>query len=74
MQRVASNPHYEINFEVFSAEGAENLKIGFVKASLRLAFTKPIFNNENCWRVALQLAFLSFVFFEWLGTVIYSNP
>ncbi|WP_141211660.1 hypothetical protein [Pseudanabaena sp. SR411] len=38
-----SNSHYETDFGVFSAEGAENTKIGFLKARQRRAFKKPIF-------------------------------
>jgi hypothetical protein len=42
--RIAhSNSHYETNFGVFSACGAENTKIGLLKARLRWAFNKPIF-------------------------------
>ncbi|MEY3302483.1 MAG: hypothetical protein ACK5RE_05255 [Pseudanabaena sp.] len=37
------NSHYETDFVVFSAEGAENNKIGFLKARQRRAFKKPIF-------------------------------
>ena len=37
------NSHYETDFVVFSAEGAENNKIGFLKAHQRRAFKKPIF-------------------------------
>jgi hypothetical protein len=33
----------ETDFVVSSAKGAGNDKIGFLKASLRLAFKKPIF-------------------------------
>jgi hypothetical protein len=38
-----SNSLAETNFGVSSAEGAGNTKIGFLKASLWLAFKKPIF-------------------------------
>jgi hypothetical protein len=37
-----SNSHYETNFGVSSACGAGNPKIGFLKASHRMAFKKPI--------------------------------
>jgi hypothetical protein len=40
---LTSNSHYETDFGVSSAYGAGNTKIGFLKASLRLAFKKPIF-------------------------------
>jgi len=39
----SSNSRYETDFGVFSACGAENTKIGFLKANQRLAFKKPIF-------------------------------
>ncbi len=35
--------HYETDFSIFSAFGAENTKIGFLKAIQRMAFKKPIF-------------------------------
>jgi hypothetical protein len=38
-----SNSLDETNFGVSSTEGAGNTKIGFLKASLWLAFKKPIF-------------------------------
>jgi hypothetical protein len=38
-----SNSHYETNFVFSSAYSAGKHKIGFLKASLRLAFKKPIF-------------------------------
>jgi hypothetical protein len=38
-----SNSYYETDFVVSSAKGAENNKIGFLKARLRRAFKKPIF-------------------------------
>jgi hypothetical protein len=38
-----SNSLDETNFGVSSTEGAGNTKIGFLKASHRLAFKKPIF-------------------------------
>jgi hypothetical protein len=37
-----SNSHCETDFGVSSAYGAGNTKIGFLKASHRLAFKKPI--------------------------------
>ncbi|MEA5485350.1 MULTISPECIES: hypothetical protein [Pseudanabaena] len=37
------NFHYETDFGVFSAFGAENTKIGFLKARRWRAFKKPIF-------------------------------
>jgi hypothetical protein len=38
-----SNSHYETDLGVFSAKGAENTQIGFLKARQRRAFKKPIF-------------------------------
>jgi hypothetical protein len=37
------NSNYETKIEFFSAAGAEKLDFGFLKASRRLAFKKPIF-------------------------------
>jgi hypothetical protein len=45
-----SNSHYETNFGFSSAAGAGKPKIGFLKASLWLAFKKPIFKM----RIAAQ--------------------
>jgi hypothetical protein len=38
-----NNSRYETDFSVFSAKGAENTKIGFLKARRWQAFKKPIF-------------------------------
>jgi hypothetical protein len=43
MRVYYSDSHYETDFGVSSAVGAGNTKIGFLKASLRLAFKKLIF-------------------------------
>jgi hypothetical protein len=60
--KPASNSHYETDFGVSSAVGAGNTKIGFLKASLRLAFKKPIF----IMRIAVNLS-LHFVFYGSFG-------
>jgi hypothetical protein len=40
--QYSHNSHYETNFGFSSTAGAGKSKIGFLKASLRLAFKKPI--------------------------------
>jgi hypothetical protein len=48
-RKAPSNSHCETCFGISSAEGARNTKIGFLKASLRLAFKKPILITDVTW-------------------------
>jgi hypothetical protein len=46
--------NYETDFGVSSAKGAENTKIGFLKARQRRAFRKPIFITRITGLTALK--------------------
>ncbi|MFN6385558.1 MAG: hypothetical protein ACK400_15925, partial [Pseudanabaena sp.] len=56
---------YETDFGISSAEGAGNAKIGFLKASQRRAFKKPIFImiivKKLVWAQSAQIDFLTII-------------